>query len=145
MFLGNIVDQFHNKHGFADACAAKQTDFAALGVRADKVDDLYAGFKHLGRCGKICIIGSRTMDVPSFAAFRIGLIIDCVAQHIKDPAERAFADGHTDTGLGIPRCKPSVELMAMQRTVLSPICCATSTVSVLLPFGIVSALLMPGS
>ena len=101
MFLGNIVDQLHNKHGFADACAAKQTDFAALGVRANKVDDLDAGFKHLGRCGKICIIGSRTMDVPSFAAFRIGLIIDCVAQHIKDPAERAFADGHTDTGLGI--------------------------------------------
>ena len=39
-----------------------------------------------------------------------------------------------------PRCRPSVEPMAMQRTVLSPICWATSTVRVWSPTGSVSAL-----
>ena len=43
---GNIADQFHDDNGLADAGTAEQTDFAALGVRGDQVDDLDAGFQH---------------------------------------------------------------------------------------------------
>ena len=45
---------------------------------------------------------------------------------------------------GVPRLRPSVEAMAMQRTVLSPTCCATSTVRVRFPTGMVRALSMAG-
>src|SRR4051794_12059869 len=44
-----------------------------------------------------------------------------------------------------PRTRPSVMSMAMQRTVRSPRCCATSRTSVLSPFLVVSAFSMFGS
>ena len=41
--LGDVVDQFLNQHGLADAGAAEQADLAALGVRRQQIDDLDAG------------------------------------------------------------------------------------------------------
>ena len=41
--LGDVVDQFHDDDGLADACATERADFAALQERADQVDDLDAG------------------------------------------------------------------------------------------------------
>ena len=43
MLLGNVVDEFENDDGLADACAAETADFAALRKRRDKVDDLDPG------------------------------------------------------------------------------------------------------
>jgi hypothetical protein len=49
MVLGSDVrDEFLNEDGFADAGAAKETDFAAFHVRAKQIDDLDAGFEDLG-------------------------------------------------------------------------------------------------
>ena len=48
MLLGDVVDQFHHVDGLADAGAAEQTDLAALGERADQVDNLDAGFEQFG-------------------------------------------------------------------------------------------------
>ena len=45
--LGDVVDQFHDENGLADACAAEQADLAALCVRSEKVDDLDAGDENL--------------------------------------------------------------------------------------------------
>ena len=47
MLLGDVVDQFLNDDGLADAGAAEQTDLAALQKRLDQVDDLDAGLEHL--------------------------------------------------------------------------------------------------
>ena len=41
--LGDVVDQFHDQHGLADAGAAEQADLAALGIGCEQVDDLDAG------------------------------------------------------------------------------------------------------
>src|SRR3546814_13665748 len=41
--LGDIVDQFLDQHGLADAGAAEQADLAALGVGREQIDDLDAG------------------------------------------------------------------------------------------------------
>ena len=38
MRLGDVVDQFLNQHGLADAGAAEQADLAALGVRRQEID-----------------------------------------------------------------------------------------------------------
>ena len=49
MQLGDVVDQFHDDDGLADAGAAERADFAALQERADQIDDLDAGGQHLRR------------------------------------------------------------------------------------------------
>ena len=51
--LGDVVDQFHDDDGLADARAAEGADFAALEEGADQVDDLDAGGQHLGRGGLV--------------------------------------------------------------------------------------------
>ena len=45
--LGDVVDQFHDDDGLADARTTERTDLAALGEGADEVDDLDAGFEHV--------------------------------------------------------------------------------------------------
>jgi hypothetical protein len=45
--LGDVVDEFHDDDGLADARAAERADLAALGEGADQVDDLDAGLEDL--------------------------------------------------------------------------------------------------
>jgi hypothetical protein len=47
VLLGDVVDQLHHVDGLADAGATEQADLAALGERADEVDDLDAGFEQV--------------------------------------------------------------------------------------------------
>jgi hypothetical protein len=49
VLLGDVVDQLHHVDGLADAGATEQTDLAALGERADQVDNLDAGFEQIDR------------------------------------------------------------------------------------------------
>ena len=51
--LGDVVDQFHDDDGLADAGAAERADFAALQERADQVNDLDAGGQNLRRGGLV--------------------------------------------------------------------------------------------
>ena len=51
--LGDVVDQFHDDDGLADAGAAEGADLAALQERADQVDDLDAGRQNLRAGGLI--------------------------------------------------------------------------------------------
>ena len=46
VLVRDVVDELLHKNGFADACAAEQTDFTALRVRSDQVDDFNARFEH---------------------------------------------------------------------------------------------------
>src|SRR3546814_19830962 len=72
--LRDVVDQLHHVDGLADAGAAEQADLAALGERADQVDDLDAGFQQIGR-GSLLVIARRlTVDHPlTLLAARPGL------------------------------------------------------------------------
>ncbi len=49
VLLGDVVDQLHDDDGLADAGTTEGADLAALGERADQVDDLDAGLEDLGR------------------------------------------------------------------------------------------------
>ena len=51
---GDVVDELLDKDGLADACAAEQTDFAALRVRLQKIDDLDAGLEDLD--GRVLLV-----------------------------------------------------------------------------------------
>ena len=48
MLGGDIADQLHDDDGLADAGTPEQADLAALGEGGHQVDDLDAGFQHLG-------------------------------------------------------------------------------------------------
>ena len=61
---GDVVDQLLDQNGLADTCAAEQADLAALGVGADQVDDLDAGFQDLGSGLLLLVGGSGAVDGP---------------------------------------------------------------------------------
>ena len=99
--LGDVVDQLLDDHGLADAGAAEQADLAALGVRRQQIDDLDAGDENF-RFRRLVGVGGRgRMDrAPLLVRHRAGLV-DGIADHVHDAAERAVADRHRDRLAGI--------------------------------------------
>ena len=101
MRLGDIVDQFLDQHGLADAGAAEQADLAALGVRREQIDDLDAGDQNL-RLGRLLgIAWRRLMDgAARFGHDRAGFV-DRLADDVHDAPERAGADRNRDRHAGV--------------------------------------------
>ncbi len=99
--LGDVVDQFHDDHGLADPGAAEQADLAALGIRREQVDDLDAGDEN-GRLGGLIGIGRRVLvDRARLLVRHRTRLIDRVADHVDDAAERAGPDRHRDRLAGV--------------------------------------------
>ena len=130
--LGDVVDELHDQHGLADAGAAEQADLAALGVGSEQVDDLDAGdedlrFRRLVGEGRGRLVdGARCLRVLIGPASSTGSPMTFMM--------RPSVSSPTGTVIGLPvsttswpRTRPSVESMAMVRTVFSPRCCATSS------------------
>ena len=69
MRLGDVVDQFLNQHGLADAGAAEQADLATLRIRSKKIDDLDAGDEDFS-LGRLVGIGRRFL-VDGALAFEL--------------------------------------------------------------------------
>ena len=77
--------------------------------------------------------GARAVDRQVLLGVDRAALVDGLADDVQDAAEHFVADRHHDRRVGVddasmPRTRPSVESMAMVRTVCSPRCCATSTV-----------------
>ena len=101
MLLCDVVDQLHDDNGLADACAAEQTDLAALGERRDQVNDLDAGFEDLGR-GLLLLVGRRrTMDRPALLALDRRLVVHRLTEQVEDTSEVLVAYRHRDRAAGI--------------------------------------------
>jgi hypothetical protein len=118
MGLGDVVDQLLDEHGLADARTTKQADLAALGIGRQKVDDLDARFKDLRFRRLLGEFRRRLVDRAEALGVDRTTLVDRVADDVEDAPERALADR--------PRTRPSEVSIAMQRTVFSPRCCATS-------------------
>ena len=101
MRLGDVVDEFHDQHGLADAGAAEQADLAAAGVRGEQVDDLDAGDEDLRFGGLLGIGRRRLMDVAARLADDRPGLVDRLADDVHDAAERAGADRHRDRRAGV--------------------------------------------
>ncbi len=90
--LGDVVDQFLNEHGLADAGAAEQADLAALRIGREQIHHLDAGDENFGfrrligveRCGLMDRAHGFRLDRTRF--------VDRLADHVHDAAERAFAN-----------------------------------------------------
>ena len=88
-------------HGLAHAGAAEQADLAALQVGRQQVDHLDAGDQDLGR-GRLLLEGRR-VAVDRVALRRVDrtLLVDRLADHVQDAAERLRPDRHGDRAAGV--------------------------------------------
>ena len=102
MLHRDVVDQFHDDDGLADAGAAEQSGLAAFDVRGEQVDDLDAGFEHFGVWIQLVERGRFAMDRRSDGAFLDRApAVDGFAEHVEDAAERRCADWHADGLAGV--------------------------------------------
>ncbi len=101
MRLGDVVDQFLDDHGLADARAAEQAHLAALGVGREQVHHLDSGAEDL-RFGRLFGIERRVGVDRARLRVRDGAgLVDRFAHHIDDAPERAVADRHRDRQAGV--------------------------------------------
>jgi hypothetical protein len=99
--LRDVVDQLHHVDGLADAGAAEQADLAALGERADQVDDLDAGLEQLLRGAQLVVRRRLAVDLGGQRLVDRAAFVDRVAQDVHDAAEGGLADRHRDARAGV--------------------------------------------
>ena len=94
--LGDALDHLLDQHGLADACTTEQTDLAALHVRGQQIDDLDAGFEHLGLGLQLVECRRLAVDGPAFGDLDglVGLLVQHVTGHVEHVAQGHVADGH---------------------------------------------------
>ena len=99
--FGDIVDQFENDDGLANARATEGSGFTALDEGGDEIDDLDAGLEDRGFGVLIGERGSGTVN-GIFLLVRDGAAaIHGRTGDIKNATEDAVADRHGDRGAGI--------------------------------------------
>ena len=101
MAFGDVVDQFLNQHRLAHAGAAEQADLAALQIRAEQVHHLDAGHQDLGRGRLILERGGGTVDRVGHLRVDRAALVDRLADHVQDAAERLWTDGNADRRAGV--------------------------------------------
>ena len=135
VLLGDVPDQLLDDDRLADAGAAEDADLAALLERADQVDDLEAGLEDLD-LGRLLVErrAARGGSAGSRSALDRALVVDRAAEDVEHAAEGRLADRDARSGrrcrrTSTPRARPSVVVMATERTQLLPRCCWTSQTS----------------
>ena len=98
--LGDVVDQFLDQHGLADAGAAEQADLAALRVGREQVDDLDAGDEDRGFGRLVDERRGLGVDRGGHVAADRAALVDRLADDVHDAAERLRADRHADLRAG---------------------------------------------
>ena len=99
--LSDVVDQLHDRHGLAHAGTAEQTDFTALGIGAEKVDNFNTCAKLLGLCCLIGESGRIAVNFPVLLGFDGRTFVNYVAAHIHDTAQRFRTNGNGNRRAGV--------------------------------------------
>ena len=107
--LGDVVDQFHDDDGLADAGAAEGADLAALEERADEVNDLDAGGQNLRAGGLFHERGRGAMDRAKFVGLHRPLFIHGVAGDVEHAAHDGLAHGHGNRPAGVGDLESALE------------------------------------
>ena len=97
----DVVDEFHDDDGLADAGAAERADFAALEKRTDQINDLDAGGQNLRAGGLIHERGRGAMDGQIFVGLHRTLFVHGIAGDVEHAAHDGFADGHGNRAAGV--------------------------------------------
>jgi len=102
MSLGDVVNQLHDDDGLADAGAAEESDLSALHEWRDEVDDLDTGLKDFCLGLEVRELRGRSVNWPPFDTRRnLRPIVDGVAKHVQNSAERSLANRNPDRPAGI--------------------------------------------
>ncbi len=109
VLLRDVVDQLHDRDRLADAGAAEEPDLAALDVRGDQVDDLDARLEDLDGRREVAERGRLAVDRPALHALGRRLLVDGLADHVPDPAERRRADRNRDRCARVRHRRPARE------------------------------------
>ena len=99
--LGDVGDQFHDQHRFADAGAAEQANLAALGVRRQQVDDLNTGFQNFGFRRLINKLWRLPVNRRAHVGANFRAIVDRLTDDVQNPAQRFRANRHRDWRAGV--------------------------------------------
>ncbi len=96
VILGDVVDEFHDDDGLADASAAEEADLATFQKGLDEINDLDAGLEHLFVGG--LLVEERRGPVDGHAQlFADGAeVVDRLADDVEHAAQCLLADGHAD-------------------------------------------------
>ena len=98
---GDVVNQLLNQNSFTNTGAAEQANFATLGIGANQIDDLNAGFQNF-RCGLLLLIGgSRAVNGPVRFRLRGGLVVNGFTQQVEHTSQTGitYRDGNGCTGV----------------------------------------------
>jgi hypothetical protein len=96
VLLGDVVDEFLNNDGLADARAAEEADLATLQEGLDQVDDLDAGLEHLFARRLLVEKGRGTMDGFPLVLADWAEFVDWLPDNVDYAPERFFADWNAD-------------------------------------------------
>ena len=99
--LGDVVDQFLNQHGLADAGAAEQADLAALGVRRQQIDDLNASDQNAQFGRLIDEFRGLGMNRGGVGLIDRAALVDRLTDDVHDAAQRGRADRNADLAAGV--------------------------------------------
>ena len=106
MFRRNVTNELKHGHGLTHARAAKESHLAALGERADQVDDLDARFQNLVATFLIFIRRRFTVNGQVHLCVHRSLFIDGITEHIHDATQGFLANRNGDRLLGVRYLQP---------------------------------------
>ena len=90
-----------NEHSLADTCTTEETNLATTSVGSQQVDDLDTGDQHLSAGGLLDELWRVGMDGQLLLVLDGSALVDGVARHVHDTAERAVADRNHDGLAGV--------------------------------------------
>src|SRR5918995_2224515 len=98
----DVVDQFLDQHRLPDPGAAEEPDLAALHVRSDQVDDLDPRLEDLDLGREVAEARGIAVDRPALdVGRRLLTLVDRLADHVPEPAERGVSHRHGDRPPGV--------------------------------------------
>ena len=102
VLASNVVDQLLDQHRLAEAGAAEEADLAAGDERRQQVDHLEAGLEHFDPRRELGELRRIAVNRPALRVLRdIRLLVDGLADHVPDAAERQVADRYRDRAAGV--------------------------------------------
>ena len=134
VLLGHPVDHLLDEDGLAHTGPTEEADLAALHVRLEEVDHLDPGLEHLGPWLELVEGRCAAVDLPESSTPSTASVSSGWPSTLKTWPSTALPTGtvipRPRLRTAVPRTRPSVCCMQMQRTRPSPICWATSAVTV---------------
>jgi len=106
VFLGHVIDQFHDDDGFADSRSPKESDLSALKEGLHEIDDLDPGLEHLHL--RALILERRGLPVDRIIGFGFdrARMIYGLTDDIHHPSQGGFAHRHLDRSFEVDSLHP---------------------------------------